>query len=403
MKVSTESLPQAGSVRKRPRILYLVTEDWYFCSHRLPLACAALRAGFDVVVATRVQDHGRIILDAGLRLRSLKLRRAGKNPFSELRAISELIKIYRTEQPDIVHHVALKPVLYGSLAAWWARVPAVVNAITGTGFRLASSDLRARLVRPFINGALRLALNRAGSRVILQNPDDRDILGRNVLRNAKEVVLIRGSGVDLELFRPEPEPPDTPVVLLASRMLRDKGVVEFVKAARLLRGERVRARFVLVGDEDRANPSSLSPSWLERMQAEGVVEWWGHRTDMSNVFKASHIVCLPSYREGLPKVLLEAAASGRPIVTTDTPGCREVVRHGENGLLVPVREVEALANAIRVLLESPELRHRMGIRGRELVEEQFGIQKVIEETLRLYDELLSCQPHAAALASGVTM
>ena len=372
---------------EKKKIIFLVTEDWYFWSHRLPLAREAKRAGYSVVVATRVREHGQRILDEGLRLIPIRMRRRYKNPLQELCALIELVRIYRSEQPDIVHHVALKPVVYGSLAARFARVPKVVNAIAGMGFVFSSDRFQAKLLRPVITFFLKILLNRANTRTIFQNPDDLSMMVQAGVVGRGLTALIRGSGVDQQLYAPSPEPDGAIVVMLASRMLWEKGVGEFVEAARLLRAEQVHARFVLVGDSDGDNPAAIPTAQLEAWNRSNAVEWWGKRDDMPGVFAASHIVCLPSYREGVPKVLIEAAACGRPIVTSDSPGCREIVRNNENGLLVPVRDPLALAQALRVLIQDPSLRRRMGARGREIVRKEFTVDQVVGETLALYKAL----------------
>lgn len=372
----------------RPKLLFLVTEDWYFCSHRLPLACAARDAGFDVAVATRVTAHGERIRSAGLRLIPITLRRSSRNPWNELQAIREIAAIYRGEKPDIVHHVALKPVLYGSLAAKIAGVPHTVNALAGMGYVFTSQNASARLLRPWIILAFRFLLR--NSRVILQNPDDRDTLVSAGILNENQAVLIRGSGVDTDAFRYTPEPDTgTPLIVLPARMLWDKGVGEFIAAAEMLRKEGIVASFVLAGERDADNPAAISLEQLQQWHATGTVTWLGKQEDMPALLALSHIVCLPSYREGLPKALLEAASSGRAIVATDVPGCREAVRHGENGLLVPPRDSTALANALRRLIEDAALRRRFGEYGRAMAEREFSIGQVSAETLALYRGLLS--------------
>jgi glycosyltransferase involved in cell wall biosynthesis len=371
-----------------PRLLFLVTEDWYFCSHRLPLACAARDAGFDVAVATRVTAHGERIRAAGLRLIPLGLRRSGRNPWRELMSIAEITRLYRAEKPDIVHHVALKPVLYGSLAARIAAIPSVVNALAGMGYVFTSGKLSARLLRPLVTLAFRLLLKRG--RIILQNPDDRAALLKAGVALPEQITLIRGSGVDTAHFTPVPEhDAAVPLVVLPARMLWDKGVGEFVAAAHMLRDEGLAARFMLAGERDPDNPAAIPAAQLETWRATGIVEWHGRREDMARLLAQSHIVCLPSYREGLPKALLEAAASGRAIVATDVPGCREAVRHGVNGLLVPARDAAALADALRRLLTDAALRREFGQRGREMAEKEFSVEKITAETLALYRKMHS--------------
>jgi glycosyltransferase involved in cell wall biosynthesis len=372
-------------VKKKLKILFLVTEDWYFCSHRLPLACAARDAGFDIVVATNVQEYGDMIRSEGFQLIPILLRRRSRNPLTELKAVAQLIKIYQMERPDIVHHVAMKPILYGSIAAGLTGIPSVVNAMAGMGYVFTSSHAQAAFLKPFIKLAFSHLLGKKNTLTIVQNPDDLNLL-RNLV-NEKSVVLIKGSGVDTNCFKPSSGKDRVPLILMASRMLWDKGVGEFVEAARILRGEGINARFVLVGEIDYDNPSAIPESKLRDWNDRKVIEYWGHQKDMVEVFKQAHIVCLPSYREGLPKVLLEAAACGLAIVTTDTPGCREIVRDNVNGLLVPVRDIGALALALKYLIENPELRNKMGEAGRKIVEDEFALEKVIHETMTLYKRL----------------
>lgn len=366
------------------KLLFLVTEDWYFVSHRLPLAVAACAAGFEVVVATRVRDKAAAIEAAGIRVIPIEMDRGGMNLPRELATLFRLWRLYRRERPDIVHHVALKPVLLGGLAARLAGVRAVVGAVAGLGF-LFSGDRRASRVARLLKWSLPGLIGRG--RAIVQNPEDAAMLADCGVAPAR-IRLIRGAGVDTNCFSPQPELPGTPLVVLPARMLRDKGVAEFVEAARMLRERGVAARFALVGAPDPANPASIAETELRAWMAEGVVEWWGQREDMPEVYAACHVVCLPSYREGLPKALLEAAACGRAIVTTDAPGCREIVRDGENGLLVPVRDAAALAIALRRLLEDGALCRDMGARGREIAVTDFSVERVVRETLALYRELV---------------
>jgi glycosyltransferase involved in cell wall biosynthesis len=373
----------------KPRLLFVVTEDWYFASHRLELARAALAAGFEVGLATRISTCAKRIEGEGIRLLPLRcMRRSSRNPWIELRAIAELATIYREWRPAITHHVAAKPVIYGGLAARAARVPAVVNALAGLGYAFASPRRRARLLRPAMLVAYRVALRHSHSRLIVQNPEDETVVIENQLVAPSAVRRIRGSGVDTSVFLPSSEPSGPTTFVLAARMLWDKGVGEFVEAARMLRARGVAARFVLVGDADPENPAAIARAELQRWQAEGTVEWWGHRSDMAEVFRSAHVVCLPSYREGLPKVLLEAAACGRPLIATDVPGCREIAIHGESALLVPLRDAGSLADAMATLAADPELRRRLGNCGNRMVREGFTVEHVNAETLRIYRELL---------------
>ena len=387
---SQEGVFAAGNAEVRSRrgkLVFLVTEDWYFWSHRLPLALAAKEAGYEVIVLTRVTAHGDAIRNAGLTLIPIKMVRRTRSVVGEIAAIGEIARLYRNIKPAVVHHVALKPVIYGSIAARIAGLRNVVNAVAGLGWLFASDSWRAKVLRRSASAAFRILLGRG--QVIVQNPDDRATLIRTGLR-ADSVRVIRGSGVDLDEFSITPEPAGQPVVMLASRMLWEKGVGEFVDAARALKRSGSMARFVLVGAPDEENPSAVPAATLKAWHDEGAVEWWGRRDDMPEVIQQAHVICLPSfYREGVPKILIEAAASGRAIVTTDTPGCREIVRHEDNGLLVPPRDSAALATAIDRLLRDPDLRQRMAERGRTIAVEEFSIQSVVRETLDVYEELLT--------------
>jgi len=352
----------------------------------LPLACAARDAGFEVFVATRVHSHGAQITAAGLHLIPLGLRRSSRNPWRELAAIHEIARIYRRIAPDIVHHVAMKPVLYGSVAAKIVGVPVVVNALAGMGYVFTSRKPSAQLLRPLITLALRFLLK--NGRVILQNPDDRAALIKAGVLKAEQVTLIRGSGVDTALFQYTPEPGGAPLVVLPARMLWDKGVGEFVAAATALKQEGIDARFVLAGERDPDNPADIPLEQLQAWHESGNVAWLGKQEDMPSLLAQANIVCLPSYREGLPKALLEAASCGRAIVATDVPGCREAVQHNQNGLLAPARNAADLAAALRLLIENPPLRRQFGLRGREMAEQEFSVEKITAETLALYRELL---------------
>lgn len=384
----------------RRTILFLVTEDWYFVSHRLPLAAAAVEAGYRVVVATRVQRHAAAIEAAGCELVPLRLRRSGRNPVTEVLALVELVRLYRRVRPDIVHHIALKPVLYGSIAARLAGVPVVANAVAGMGYIFSSTDTLARFLRPAMRTILRALLGGSRSWVILQNPDDLQTLLAAKTVELRRVVMMPGAGVDLEVFRPSKLREGPPVVLLATRMIWDKGVGEFVSAARMLRAEGSAARFVLVGAPDPENPAAVSEAQLVAWQKEGAVEWWGQRSDMPAVLRQASIFCFPSaYGEGIPKVLLEAAAVGLPIVTTDAPGCREVVTAGDNGLLVPLRDAGAVAAAVRRLLNDPATAEQMGRRSREIAESRFGVDRVVMATIELYRRLAPLEPRLLLLVT----
>lgn len=381
---------KARGVKKRPKLMFVVTEDFYFVSHRLPLAVAARQAGYEVIVATNVDRHGPLIRDAGITLCPLPFNRGGVNPLNEFRTLMRLVRLYRQQAPDIVHHVALKPVIYGSLAARLARVRAIVNALGGLGYVFSSMSLRATFLRLLAKPILKLALSGTNSRLIIQNSDDRRRLIAGGLVSANSVRLIRGAGVDPEGYCKAPPDAAVPLIVLPARLLHEKGVGEFVEAARILKEGGINARFALVGRPDSANPASVTQAEVDAWVSQGVVEAWGWQEDMRAIFCESQIVCLPSYHEGLPKALLEAAASGCGIVTTDIPGCREIVQHGETGWLVPPRNAEALAEALREAILLPEKRKQYGVAVRASVAANFSVQSVIRETMAIYGELIFC-------------
>ncbi|WP_295458373.1 glycosyltransferase family 4 protein [uncultured Thiodictyon sp.] len=375
------------SAPRPKRVAFFVTVDWYFCHHYLALAQAVRAAGYAVTVITDVAEHGEAIRAAGLDLIPLTVSRKGMNPWHEVQGILALMRILRKLKPDLLHNIAQKPVLYGTLAARLAGVPAVVNGVAGMGYLFTSQAARARLVRALVGRAYRALLAAPNVRVLVQNPDDQEQVRR---LTGVTPVLIPGSGVDMARFIPQPPPPGPAVVVLASRMLWDKGVGEFVGAARLLKGQGNLARFVLVGKPDPGNPASVREEQLRDWQQEGCIEWWGYRADMPAVLAATHIACLPSYyREGLPKFLIEAAAAGLPLVTTDATGCREAVEPARNGLLVPPRDVPALAQALDRLIADGESRRRFGARSREIAEQRFDATRIHAATLAVYQELLT--------------
>ena len=402
-KSAVERPPQGA--RQRPKLLYLVTEDWYFWSHRLPIARAARDAGFEIVVAARERTHGDRIRAEGFRFEPLGWRRRGDRVVGAGRAVAAIAALYRRERPDIVHHVALKPVLFGAAALRLAfprraERPACIAAVNGLGSGFSSASGAARLARAALARGLRHAAGDA--RIIVQNPEDREALARIGIDRSR-LVLIRGSGVDTAHFTPLPEPiakPGGPSVRVAlvGRMLRSKGVPDAVASVRLLRAEGLAIELVLAGPTDPDNPDSLDDRALAALAAEpgGVktgVAWLGRVEDVRQVWAEAAIAVLPStYGEGLPKSLLEAASCGRAIVASDMPGCREIVRSGEpgteTGLLVPPGDVAALSRAIAALATDLQRRRAMGRAGRRLVEREFAEQRIAAETLALYETAL---------------
>ncbi|WP_431796733.1 glycosyltransferase family 4 protein [Cupriavidus metallidurans] len=369
-------------------LMFVVNVDWFFLSHRLPIALEAQRQGYTVHIATGLTNRLDELRRHGLIVHPLKLDRSSASLGNAMRTARDLWRVFRAVRPDVTHLVTIKPVLLGGLAARLAGMPAVVMAVSGLGFVFMARGAKATVRRWLVGAMYRVALGHRNLRVIFQNPDDLRSLATLAKLPDSSVVLIRGSGVDLSRYIPMPLPEGVPVVMLAARLLADKGVVEFVQAARLLKQQGSKARFVLVGTVDPDNPTSCEQHELDAWVEEGTVECWGHLADMPKVLSAATIVVLPSYREGLPKVLLEAAACGRPVVTTDVPGCRDAIEPGVTGVLVPVRNAQALAAAMTDLIDAPERCETMGNAGRMLAERAFDIRQVVATHLKIYDELV---------------
>ncbi len=367
------------------KLLYVITEDWFFTSHFLERAVAAKASGYDVAVATRQRGDASRIESHGIKVIPIEFSRHGLNPIREYSTVRQLRRAIRAFDPDIIHNIALKPVALGTLAARMCRVRNIVNAPVGMGYIFSSQDRKAKILRPFLRQIFRVLLNPRGSRVIIENHDDFESLVSSHFVRRSDLVLIKGAGVDTDVFVPTPETSGPIVISLIARMLRDKGVVEFVDAARRIVKTSRDARFQLIGDIDSGNPTTLRRAQLEQWDREGIVNWRGHVNDIPAVISGSHIICLPSYREGLPKSLIEALAAGRPVVTTNVPGCREVVTHELNGLLVEPRDSGALADALQRLIADKELRIKFGAAGRILAEQEFSATHINRQTLDVYE------------------
>jgi glycosyltransferase involved in cell wall biosynthesis len=373
----------------KPKLIFLVTEDWYFWSHRLPMARAAQQAGFDVAVATRVAAHGGHIAAAGFRVIPLRWRREEIGPWASLAAIAEIYRLYRRERPFMVHHVAHKAAILGGIAALLARVPRIVSFIAGVGYMGTSRSRHARLIGAATRLLWPVLLLRRRCRVIVQNDDDRAVIEALRPDAADRITVIRGSGVDLDHFQPLPESPSPPVsAAYIGRMIAIKGVATLVEAQRLLREDGIPLQLLLVGTPDLANPSSFDEAALRAWSQEPGIVWCGHREDVREIWATAHIAALASEGgEGVPKTLLEAAAVGRAIVATDVPGNRDIARNGVNAILVPPGDARALAAALKALASDPGRRRTYAAAGRALVAEGFSEEAVSAATVALYRAL----------------
>ncbi|THB64600.1 MAG: glycosyltransferase family 1 protein [Desulfovibrio sp.] len=373
----------------RPKILFVVSEDWYFLSHRLALARAIRDAGCQVAVAAAQGDRVREIMDEDFSFHPIRMQRGSLNPWKEYTAYRDLKRLFKELKPDLAHLVAIKPILYGGVAAKRTGVNGVVCAVAGVGYVFYPGHFTRTLLRRFVELTYRLHLRgRQGVRFILQNPDDKALFLDRALAREDQIRIIVGNGIDTNRFSPSPEPEGKVTVFMHSRMLWDKGVGDLAEASRLLKAQGQDLDVVLAGDPDPSNPASVPADTLEQWSREGLVTWLGRKADIPGLMAKAHIACLPSYREGAPQSLMEAAACGKPIVTTDVPGCREIVRQEENGLLVPARDPQALATALARLAQDPKLRSHMGAKSRQLAEQMFSREVVIAQSIEIYKELL---------------
>lgn len=380
------------------KVILFANTDWYLYNFRRSLALALRHAGCDVLLISPPGPYGEKLRQLGLRWEPLPMERRSLNPMRELALLWYLIRLIRREQPTLVHGFTIKCAVYGSLAARLAGVPVRVNAVAGMGYVFTSDQLKARVLRPVVRGLLRLALGGEQARLILQNSDDVALFTQAGLVDPEHIRLIRGSGVDCARFADVPRAASNDGslrVLLASRLLWDKGIEEFIGALRQLRDQGRPIDALLAGMPDPGNPAAVPESTIQGWVEEGLVTWLGHVDDMNRLLGSVHVVVLPSYREGLPRTLVEAAACGLPLITTDVPGCREVVRDGVDGLLVPVKNSDALAAAIRRLQDQPEFAYHLGQAARRKARAEFDEGIVIRRTMEVYAEL--CQPVGAAL------
>jgi len=380
MRVSTE----------RRRLLYVVNVPWFFVMHRLSLALRAREMGYEVHVACGEGAGAEEIVSAGLPFHRFGMRREGRHPLREAKAVFELARLYRRLAPHLVHHVTFKPILYGSLAARVARVPAVINSFAGLGYAFASTGAWARVRQYALLRAFRASFPAHGLAVTFENEDDRELMRSAGVVTMQNSEVLPGVGVDVDEYAASPEPQGKVRILFASRMLKEKGVEDFVTVAQMIREQGVQAEFLLVGKPDPSNPGSIDEQTLSEWHSRGHVSWLGFQSDMPQLISQCHIVCLPTfYREGIPRILLEACASQRPIVATSVPGCREICVPGVSGILVQPHDIAGLYAAVSQLIDDPILRRQLGAGGRKLAEERFSLEIVLNRTMRTYRQLIT--------------
>ena len=378
-------------MKKNKKISIIINDLSFFYSHRLPIAEELIKKGFEVCIGYGVLGRtDKYFLERkDLKFVSIPMKRGGINPIKEIQTIINIWKFIKKEKPDLIHLVTIKPYLYGGIVSYLANVPAVISAVSGLGTLFINSDFKSRLLRFLLYPIFKLAFKHNNQKVILQNEDDKKKLVNWGVLNPSKVKLLRGSGVKIKNFTKLEESKDIITVCFLGRLLRDKGVYEFISAARLIKNRGVKARFWLAGDEDIDNPSGLNKKDLKDIKKEGIVEVLGYQKDIPQLYASAHIICLPSYREGLPKSLIEAAAASRAIVTTDVSGCRDAIIPNKTGLLVPLKNYEKLADALQCLIENPKKREAMGKEGRKFAEKEFPIEKIVEGHLEIYQELLN--------------
>ncbi|SAL82147.1 glycosyl transferase [Caballeronia terrestris] len=380
------------------KVVLFANTDWYLYNFRLSLAQKLRQDGYEVVLLSPPGEFGPKLQALGFNWHAMPMNRRSLNPLREVGVLAWLVRFLRHEKPDLVHGFTIKSAVYGSLASKFAGVPARINAVAGMGYVFTSRDLRARVLRPIVRQLMRTALNGRRNALVLQNPDDVAVFKSAKIVDDQAIRLIKGSGVNCSRFTARPEPDEdsrAPLrVVLAARLLWDKGIAEYVEAARELKAEGRTVKFLLAGSPDDGNPASVSKGLVEGWANEGLLTWLGHVSDMPKMLSEVDVVVLPSYREGLPKTLIEAAACALPLITTDAPGCREVVSNtGEDGLQIPVRDSAALADAIRLLDDDRKLCRKLGLAAREKALSEFDESIVISKTLRVYSELLDPMPH----------
>jgi len=370
------------------KLLFIVNVDWFFISHRLPIALAAIKKGYEVHLACGITDRKNELESLGIIVHHLSITRSGTSLLKEFKVIKEMNAVVNNVSPDTVHLVTIKGAVYGGLVTRFRNIKTRVASISGLGFVFIDEGIKARIIRFVVTKLYRLALNSANTTVIFQNENDKQIFIKNKIIKPEQSLIIRGSGVDLATYNASPEPSGEKVIMFLARLLKDKGLIEFCEAAVSLKNSGFKGRFVLVGDIDLHNPNSITQSELDHYIKVGAVEHWGFSSKVAETIAKSHIMVLPSYREGLPKSLIEAAACGRVVITTDVPGCRDAITPNVTGILIPLKSSEAIADAILSLCKNDDKRIEMGRKGRELAEMCFDIEDVIDTHLNLYKEAI---------------
>ena len=382
----------------RPKLLFVATEDWFFASHFLPMARAARELGFDVAVIARERNHRRVIEATGARLIGLEAERRSLDPRALFKQVTALKRLIAAEKPDILHCIALKPIALAGLAGKLAGVERRVYALTGLGFLGARQGVLAALARFAAISWLRGVIDGPQVRFLFENPDDPVTLGLDP-QDAAKVAIVGGAGVDPLILMPSPMPPAPPLkVALVARMLWSKGVDLAVEAVRLARAEGAKVALTIHGAPDPSNPKAIPEATLKEWAARPGITWAGPTRDIEGVWKAHHLCILPSRGgEGLPRTILEAAACGRAILTTDVPGCRSFVRDGQDGMVVPADDAAALARALVVLARAPGLVERMGDSARARLLDGHTERDVMNGVKTLYLSLLGgSTPEVAA-------
>ena len=377
-------------MKKNKKILILVNYLSFFLSHRLPVAEALLAKGFEVFIGygeLRGADP-KLLEQKGFNVDFIPMQPGSFNLLKDLKTIYYIWDFFKRVKPDIVHLVTIKPYLYGGIVSRLCGVQGLITAVSGLGTLFVNKDLKSKLIRLLLYPIYKLAFNHLNQKVIVQNKDDLKVLVNWGVLNPSKVKLLKGSGVKLEDFTNLDEPGGIPTVCFAARLLRDKGVYDYVSAVRLLKERGIKAQFLLAGDLDINNPTGLKLDDLNKLKDEGYVKIIGYQKDIVTLYAKSHIICLPSYREGFPKSLIEAAAAGRAVVTTDVPGCRDAIIPNKTGLLVPIKDSRKLADALQWLIENPKERIAMGKEGRKFAEKEFPIEKIILSHLDIYQDLL---------------